>query len=131
MGHVCNAANWDSSTGVSICREYKALFSFALLGFLATLLAFLLDVHVQRKATSRGKFTALENLDGKRAYHVDEQEIQLEANPNPSARGQRGGERQGYALPEEQFEGYTDREEDMGYHGAAGQMGRRSLEGRI
>lgn len=51
-----------------------------------------------------------------------------EANPNPTARNQhrqRGGD--GYALPEEQF-AY---EEDTTYHGAGGQVGRRSTEDRL
>ncbi|KAH7397300.1 hypothetical protein BKA66DRAFT_238779 [Pyrenochaeta sp. MPI-SDFR-AT-0127] len=117
--------SWWSS---AVCRLYKTLFSFALLGLVSTLLALLLDVRVQRSATKRGRFQQLQMLggvDGK----TDEDVHAHEANPNPAARkkhGQqkRGGE--GYALPEEQF-AYDG---DTAYHGAAGQVGRRSLEER-
>ncbi|KAF2117064.1 hypothetical protein BDV96DRAFT_489979 [Lophiotrema nucula] len=143
LSHVCNRANWDTETGVSICRIYKALFSFALLGVLSTLLALALDVHVYRGSTRRGKFTALQNMDSKRnnnhegdgvagpigEYGVGGYDAR-ESNPNPMAASnnrqrQRGGE--GYALPEEQF-AY---DEDTTYQGAAGQVGRRSIEDRI
>lgn len=128
LTHVCNTDNWDDDLGIAVCRLYKTLFSFALLGLVSTLLALLLDVRVQRSATKRGRFQQLQMLggvDGK----TDEDVHAHEANPNPAARkkhGQqkRGGE--GYALPEEQF-AYDG---DTAYHGAAGQVGRRSLEER-
>ncbi|KAF2679724.1 hypothetical protein K458DRAFT_374533 [Lentithecium fluviatile CBS 122367] len=130
LRHFCTRANWDDDTGVSICRTYKALFSFSLIGLVATLVALVLDVHVQRGVTRRGKFAkvgmGLGEVDkgGVRGVDVEEHET----NPNPSAlmgARKRGGE--GYAVPEEQF-AY---EEDLGYHGAAGQIGRRSVEERI
>lgn len=119
--------------GVSVCRLYKALFSFALFGLVSTLLALLLDLRVQRSATKMGRFQQLQVLgggDGKRSRD-EHAHGEYEANPNPIAARrnnvqlQRGGE--GYALPEEQF-AYED---DMAYQGAAGQVGRRSLEERI
>lgn len=132
LSHVCNRANWDDETGIMVCRVYKALFSFSLFGVVATLFAFILDIHTQRGATRRGRFTQLQTLDNKRAFDAPEGVMALdesdEANPNPHARGerQRGGE--GYAVPEEQF---VYDEHDTTYHGAGGQMGRRSLEERI
>ncbi|KAF1850303.1 uncharacterized protein K460DRAFT_273142 [Cucurbitaria berberidis CBS 394.84] len=134
LSHVCNVDNWEDELGISVCRLYKALFSFALLGLVATLLALLLDVRVQRNATQRGTFQQLQMMgggDGKR--EVGEQEHdehdEHEVHPNSTAarrnhgQQQRGGE--GYALPEEQF-AY----EDTAYQGAAGQVGRRSLQQR-
>jgi hypothetical protein len=113
LRHLCTRADWDDDTGMSICRTYKALFSFALIGLVATLVALVLDVHVQRTATRRGKFArvGLEDM-GKRVDGLD-------ANPNPQAslgHGKRAGE--GYALPEEQFR-YQD---DMAYSGAGGRF---------
>jgi len=127
LSHVCSRDNWDSEVGISVCRLYKALFSFSLLGLVATLVALILDVHVQRQATARGRFQQIglvagDGKGGRVAGHGRGHEV----NPNPSAARQRGtGE--GYALPEEQF-AYGD---DTTYHGAAGQVGRRSVEGRI
>lgn len=134
LTHVCNVDNWADELGISVCRLYKALFSFALLGLVSTLFALVLDVRVQSKVTKRGRFQQIQMLggnDGKGGavvqHHNDDDD---EANPNPSARknhGQhtRGGE--GYALPEEQF-AYN---EDTSYRGAAGQVGRRSVEERL
>lgn len=135
LTHVCNIDNWDNDLGLHVCRLYKALFSFSLLGMVATLLALVLDVHVQRQASARGRFVQLDMLggDGKSSAHLEESAMgghgDLEANPNPVAAGtngrqKRGGE--GYALPEEQ---YTY--DDTTYHGAAGQVERRSVEERL
>ena len=128
LAHVCNANNWESDTGVSVCRMYKALFSFALLGLVATLAALALDIKVMRGARRRGVFQPVDSRGGggKGGMGVGENETELDPNPNFTAARTRqlGGE--GYAVPEEQF-GY----DDLAYHGAAGQVGRRSMEGRI
>ena len=95
-------------------------------------MALILDVHVQRDATSRGKFAkvgmGLGDM-GKGGSEVGPRGLEEghEANPNVVARGvaRRGGD--GYALPAEQFV----YEEDVTYHGAGGQVGRRSVEERI
>jgi hypothetical protein len=114
---------------------YKALFSFSMLGLVTTLLALVLDVHVQRQASARGRFVQLGMLggDGKSSAHLGESEIgghrDVEANPNFVAAGTHGQQKRGgggYALPEEQ---YTY--DDTTYHGAAGQVGRRSVEERL
>jgi hypothetical protein len=107
------------------------LFSFALLGLVATLAAVGLDVHVQRSSTRKGRFQSLA-LQGGKAREAQELDADVDAgiwdtNPNPSALRDfrsRGGE--GYALPEEQF-GYAD----TAYAGAGGQVGRRSVEERL
>lgn len=129
LSHVCNKDSWDDELGVSICRMYKALFSFSLLGLLSTLVALVLDVHVQRQAVVRGRFQQIGMVahDAKSGRLASQEDVDgHESNPNPSARRQeRGGE--GYALPAEQY-AYG---EDTLYHGAAGQVARRSLEGRI
>lgn len=131
LASACAVENWESELGQSVCRTYKALFSFALLGLVATLAALGLDVHVQRSSTRKGRFTSLAMTDGKggasQAHGLDVDDGIWDLNPNPAALGgarPRGGE--GYALPEEQF-GY----EDTTYAGAAGQMGRRSVEERL
>jgi hypothetical protein len=120
LAHVCDAESWESETGISVCRMYKALFSFALLGFVATGCALGLDVRVMRGARRRGVFQPLDVLDGGERKR-DEGEVGRDFNPNPSAvRTHRGGD--GYALPEEQF-GYND----IGYHGAAGEIGQSRI----
>lgn len=132
LAHVCNVENWESDMGISVCRLYKALFSFALLGLVSTLLALVLDVRVQRGATKRGRFQQLDTLGsgGKREGQVhdhtggdgtaDESGVHRQHNVHERDGG-------GYALPEEQF-AYDD---SFAYTGSAGQVGRRSLDERI
>ena len=124
LSHVCNQEQWDDDLGISVCRLYKALFSFSLFGLLSTIMALILDVHVQRQAVVRGRFQAIGMIagDGKSGRSEG-----IESNPNPSASRQHGRGGAGYSLPEEQF-AYGD---DTGYHGAAGHAERRSLEGRM
>jgi hypothetical protein len=132
LTRVCNAENWESGTGISVCRMYKALFSFALLGLVATLAALGLDVHVSRNSTMKGRFTSLRMSEGKRGgrnaglHELDVDDGIWDTNPHPAALGSGGRGGEGYALPEEQF-GYAD----TGYQGAAGQVGRRSMEERL
>lgn len=129
LAHVCTRSNWDDETGVSICRTYKALFSFALFALVATVVAVILDVHVQRHANQRGKFAKIQLMDNKFGGRVNVRAVEgEESNPNPSAMGgnrARGGE--GYELPEEQFV----YDEHMAYSGAGGQFSRRSVEERM
>lgn len=35
LTHVCNVANWNDETGIMVCRLYKALFAFTMLGLCA------------------------------------------------------------------------------------------------
>lgn len=128
LSHVCNVDNWDSDLGISVCRLYKALFSFALLGFVSTLLALGLDIRVQKTATRRGRFQQLDTLgsDGKRDAHVSGHEYEehdanlgVSTTQRDEGRLARGGE--GYAVPEEQF----TYEESTAYHGACGQLEQR------
>lgn len=131
LASACSPSSWENELGQSVCRTYKALFSFALLGLVATLAAVGLDVHVQRSSTRKGRFQSLA-LQGGKAREAQELDADVDAgiwdtNPNPSAlrdSRSRGGE--GYALPEEQF-GYAD----TAYAGAGGQVGRRSVEERL
>ncbi|PSN75168.1 hypothetical protein BS50DRAFT_567884 [Corynespora cassiicola Philippines] len=130
LRHVCNKDNWDTTTGITVCREYKALFSFSLFGFVSTLLALVLDVHTMRGATRRGKFTQL-RMEMKRGLE-DEHMPELarggeEFNPNPKAgRKQRPRGGDGYGVLEAEYV-----YDDTVYHGAGGQVGRRSLEERV
>jgi hypothetical protein len=130
LSHVCNTDNWEDDMGVSVCRMYKALFSFSLTGLLSTLLALVLDIHVQRQAVVRGRFQPIAMVagDAKRGQVSGQDAVNShESNPNPNTTSRQRGGGAEYALPEEQF-AYDD---DIGYQGAAGQVGRRSLDERM
>ncbi|KZM24166.1 uncharacterized protein EKO05_0010844 [Ascochyta rabiei] len=135
LTHACALETWESETGVAVCRMYKALFSMALLGMLASWGALGVDVFVQKGSARRGLFMSLGTVQGKRGAvgsgKWDEDDVDggiWDMNPHAAALRDAGRERggDGYALPEEQF-GYAD----TAYAGAAGQVGRRSVEGRL
>lgn len=95
LGHYCNTATWENEAGVMVCRIYKALFTFTLVGLyvsffspnpssdqefmsmsvhetmtdinrLSTLAALALDIHIHRLSARFGRHTRLDNLDQKR-----------------------------------------------------------------
>jgi hypothetical protein len=88
----------------------------------------MLDVHVQRQAIVRGRFQAISMIESdSKSRQIVGHESQPSASASASTSRQQQHAVEGYALPEEQF-AYG---EDTGYHGAAGQIGRRSMEGRM
>lgn len=66
LTHVCSAANWGNNDGVMICRMYKALFSFTVVGLFAAFLAVILDVKTRRKQTRMGNYAAMGSPRGSR-----------------------------------------------------------------
>lgn len=100
----CNKDKWNSDLGTSVCRLYKSLFSFTLLTFLATLVALLLDVLVQRKISKRGNFQQLQTFDqdgkqqGFAEHNIHQETLSFVTGRSPS-----NSDEAGYALPEEQF----------------------------
>ncbi|THW21916.1 hypothetical protein D6D23_06244 [Aureobasidium pullulans] len=65
LTHFCDVSHWNDGTGIMVCKIYKALFSFALLGLISTLMAVALDIHISRMNTLRGQHFRL-NLRGDR-----------------------------------------------------------------
>ncbi|KAF2669773.1 hypothetical protein BT63DRAFT_371566 [Microthyrium microscopicum] len=123
LGHVCNRENWTGPVGIMVCRIYKALFAFAMLGSVTTVAALILDIVVWRRTTSRGKYAQMPDNREKPvgigapgrpynapAYSDSRSSIALEQYTAPNAAY---GERADYALPEEQFS------YDTSYGGAA------------
>ncbi|KIV82272.1 hypothetical protein PV11_04393 [Exophiala sideris] len=60
LGHTCSSANWASSDGMMICRTYKALYSFAVFGWLAQIALIVLDVRSRRAQTALGKYNKMD-----------------------------------------------------------------------
>ncbi|BDD62846.1 hypothetical protein MPDQ_004749 [Monascus purpureus] len=52
----CTTAYWGTSTGIRICRTYKALFAFTALAVVGHLTAAFLDVIARNRETHRGKY---------------------------------------------------------------------------
>ncbi|KAJ5595101.1 uncharacterized protein N7459_001309 [Penicillium hispanicum] len=57
----CGTKYWANSTGISICRSYKALFTFTVLGCAAHIAALALDVIVRRRQTRLGAYGPMES----------------------------------------------------------------------
>ncbi|OGM50456.1 hypothetical protein ABOM_000930 [Aspergillus bombycis] len=53
---TCNATYWATSTGITVCRIYKALFAFTILGNISYIAAIALDVIVRRRQTRLGEY---------------------------------------------------------------------------
>jgi len=120
LSHVCNRLNWVGPTGIMVCRIYKALFAFSMLGFATTLAALLLDIVIWRKTTSRGKYKQM--LDPHKPQGIAPGDAPYTAPHYSDSRNsislagytqgqQPRGDREGYEVPEEQFQ------YDTAYHG--------------
>jgi len=112
--HRCAVENWHDEVGVMVCRIYKALYAFGLLGFVSTLSAFVLDIIVFKRATRLGKYNMMRDGDIKPGVvpYNDVNGSHGMDLPAFNARAQQTSHDAGYAIPEQQF-GY-----DTTYHGA-------------
>jgi len=101
--HVCDTENLIGSdeTGRMVCRTYKALYSFACLGFVSTLLALVLDIYVFRQATRLGEYENMKDTDLKHTepLYQDAGDHVLGAYNDREM----PNEVKGYGLPEQQF----------------------------
>ena len=59
LGHRCGPINWHNKAGIMVCRLYKALAAFAVVGAATTLGALGLDLTVQRKGKARGVYNQM------------------------------------------------------------------------
>ncbi|KAL1306054.1 hypothetical protein AAFC00_004180 [Neodothiora populina] len=55
LTHSCSLEHWDTGLGVTVCRIYKAVYSFSLIGFISTLAALFLDLHILNLSRQRGQ----------------------------------------------------------------------------
>ncbi|KAI9878707.1 MAG: hypothetical protein M1830_010751 [Pleopsidium flavum] len=114
LTHTCNTENWGDASGTMVCRIYKALFTFALVGFLSTVSALVLDITVRRRQASRGTYNAMQDVKLAANDPIDPYQPggDMPAQPFDIARPYRAQQPQqfGYTVPAEQ-QSY-----DTGYH---------------
>jgi hypothetical protein len=60
----CTTTYWGNSTGVSVCRSYKALFTFTIIGLVAHIAALWLDIIVRRRQNRFGTYGAMGSQPG-------------------------------------------------------------------
>ncbi|KAJ5347241.1 hypothetical protein MYU51_004379 [Penicillium brevicompactum] len=61
---TCTAATWGNSAGITVCRSYKAMFTFTVTGLIAQIAAIWLDVIVRRRETRFGNYGAMGSQPG-------------------------------------------------------------------
>ncbi|KAI9769114.1 MAG: hypothetical protein M1840_004465 [Geoglossum simile] len=106
--HKCNVANWRNDAGIMVCRLYKALFTFALLGLLSTFSALILDIIVRKRENARGRYIPANDNKAPAGFRLSQQR-------------EHDGLESSRALTEEQESGYTppsdqQRYSDTEYH---------------
>ncbi|MCJ1380096.1 hypothetical protein MMC17_003199 [Xylographa soralifera] len=71
LSHKCTIENWSSELGVMVCRIYKALMSFTVIGMLTTLAALILDIHTHRATSHLGAYGSMHDPhhDSKNLLH--------------------------------------------------------------
>ncbi|CAI7635138.1 unnamed protein product [Penicillium glandicola] len=52
----CTTTYWGNSTGITVCRSYKAVFAFIVIGLVSSIAAVWLDVIVRRRQTRLGEY---------------------------------------------------------------------------
>ncbi|KAL3479941.1 hypothetical protein BJX99DRAFT_221529 [Aspergillus californicus] len=53
---TCNATYWATSTGIAVCRIFKTLFSFTIIGVAALIACIALDIVAYRRQTRLGEY---------------------------------------------------------------------------
>ncbi|KAL9110482.1 MAG: hypothetical protein Q9227_005026 [Pyrenula ochraceoflavens] len=56
LGDKCDSKHWETGAGVMVCRLFKALFAFTVMGFVCGAAAVFLDFKVYRRNISRGMY---------------------------------------------------------------------------
>jgi hypothetical protein len=102
----CTTTYWATSTALSVCRSYKALFAFTVVGTAAYIAAIWLDVVVRRRQTRLGAYGP---MSSSAAVGEDPWDVKLAERRDSNAEGvvgRKGAARvrfgQGYQHPAEQ-----------------------------
>jgi hypothetical protein len=81
---TCTKTYWGNATGITVCRAYKALFTFNAIGVAAYLAAIWLDIIVRRRQTRLGAYDAMGSqpgLDDSGAFDVKMDDRHSESTP--------------------------------------------------
>ncbi|CRL23214.1 unnamed protein product [Penicillium camemberti] len=80
----CTTTYWGNSTGIAVCRSYKALFTFTVIGVVSYIAAVWLDVIVRRRQTRLGAYDPMGShpgLDDSGAFDVKMDDHHSESTP--------------------------------------------------
>ena len=65
LGHTCAMPMWATEMGVMVCRIYKALYSFIVIGTASSGASFILDISVSSEVSKRGMYHEMKD-EGKK-----------------------------------------------------------------
>lgn len=60
-GHTCSINNWGNEDGMSICQQFKGMFSFVIIGWLCQIAMLVLDVRARRNQNALGRYDKMED----------------------------------------------------------------------
>lgn len=81
---ACTTTVWGNSAGISVCRGYKAVFTFTVTGLASYIAAVWLDVIVRRRQSRFGNYGAMGSqpgLDDSGAFDVKMDDRHSESTP--------------------------------------------------
>ncbi|OKO98287.1 hypothetical protein PENSUB_9385 [Penicillium subrubescens] len=110
----CTTQYWATTTALTVCRTYKALFAFTILGVVSYIAAIWLDVVVRKRQTRLGEYNPMASSA---AVGEDPWDVKLvERRDDGGDGGRKGGNRVRFAG---QGHGYQHPAEQTGYDPAA------------
>ncbi|CEO60692.1 hypothetical protein PMG11_05278 [Penicillium brasilianum] len=115
----CTTTYWATSTALSVCRSYKALFTFTVVGTAAYIAAIWLDVVVRRRQTRLGAYGP---MGSSAAVGEDPWDVKLAERRDSSAEGL-GGRYDSVPQPAEGRKGAARVRFGQGYQHPAEQTG--------
>jgi hypothetical protein len=131
----CTTTTWGNAAGITVCRSYKAVFTFTVTGLASSIAAVWLDVIVRRRQSRFGNYGAMGSqpgMDDSGAFDVKMDDRHSESTPAlndfhdmpPAVPGSYEQGPPGYGRDEYahagQSHGYYDGAPGMNHRGAPG-----------
>ncbi|CEL05266.1 hypothetical protein ASPCAL06384 [Aspergillus calidoustus] len=86
---TCNSTYWGTSTGITVCRIFKALFTFTIIGTALLIASIGLDIFAYRRTTRLGEYDPMaaegHNLAEYKAGHARDSSVLSGSFPHPNA----------------------------------------------
>ncbi|KAL2835251.1 hypothetical protein BDW59DRAFT_5604 [Aspergillus cavernicola] len=86
---TCNATYWATSTGIAVCRIFKTLFTFNIIGVAALIASIALDIVAYRRQTRLGEYDPMavegHSLAEYKTQHDRDSSVLSGSFPHPSA----------------------------------------------
>ncbi|KAL5339425.1 hypothetical protein BJX70DRAFT_397627 [Aspergillus crustosus] len=85
---TCNSTYWATSTGITVCRIFKALFTFTIIGTAALIASIALDIFAYRRHTRLGEYDPMaaegHSLAAYKSHHERDSSVLSGSFPHPA-----------------------------------------------